>query len=746
MSIRLILASFVSVAILVACRGAGGNAIPLTAQPGGGFGSLPAKSVTFKPIGPTHMSDGYATSGKVNAFAVDPTNTKVIYAASGRGTGLETYSSAGILGTTDGGTTWKTLTNGLVDSSGNVASVVNALWIDPAKPKVLLAGTEYDGIFRTADGGSSWNNVYSGGHATQFVSFGNALYATEDAGILTSTDDGKTWTVQLAGSAKQHPTAFGSVSTGSGKALYAGMSNGYIYGFASGKWTKLSRLPFTKQTGTDGSSRLVHQMTVDPFAPKTVYASSNDGSWDQNLFASTDGGKTWVAVLQNSYYYYGLGTQAIAFSYVHPHRLYVGEDGGFFYVTGDGSQNPPVNGAANLKIIDLRDIWTVANGSDDACWVASDQGLDYTPACSAGSYRDTVVTASSATGLARRFTVSPDGQTLLVSIQDFDSSLTTNGGSSWSTNFLYEDGFNELRPGSPSNCYAYDEAYGLSISSNGCSSFSSSHSNITPSRVMTTPIAFDPKDPLTMYFTSGPIPGPGLYGPKGIFKSTDGGQTINQLSWPFTWPGAVVVDQTNGSHIVVCDINNGKSSLSVTTNGGKTWTKSAGTIPTQWWYAMTISPVGKTVLASSVDSKNNVFVLRSTDGGKTFKKVSDVVNAPLIRGKAELEGRLVIEKRRHGRGDNEEAGESQGQAFVYSPEREIRYNEDVKKGTPDVAITTLRGAYLSSDNGSTWQRLDGGLIAHSFWGIRWVKGYLYLGSDGQGIVRSTTPVQAVLRR
>ncbi len=125
-------------------------------------------------------------------------------------------------------------------------------------------------------------------------------------------------------------------------------------------------------------------------------------------------------------------------------------------------------------------------------------------------------------------------------------------------------------------------------------------------------------------------------------------------------------------------------------------------------------------------------MLRSTDGGKTFKKVSDVVNAPLIRGKAELEGRLVIEKRRHGRGDNEEAGESQGQAFVYSPEREIRYNEDVKKGTPDVAITTLRGAYLSSDNGSTWQRLDGGLIAHSFWGIRWVKGYSVSGIGRTG--------------
>ena len=74
----------------------------------------------------------------------------------------------------------------LFDSSGDVASVVNSLWIDPANPSVLLAATEYDGIFRTSDGGATWTNVYRGAQATQFAkSFGKkALYATDDAGIL----------------------------------------------------------------------------------------------------------------------------------------------------------------------------------------------------------------------------------------------------------------------------------------------------------------------------------------------------------------------------------------------------------------------------------------------------------------------------------------------------------------------------------------------------------------------------------
>lgn len=732
----------VAASVLAACKG-GVNAVPSVSQ---GFEGAPAAgSIAFAPIGPTHMSDGFPTSGKVNAVAVNPKNSKIIYMASGRGTGLETYSSAGVYETTDGGSSWSLVENGLTDSSGNTSSVVNSLWIDPSKPSVLLAATEYDGIFRTSNGGSSWSNVYRGAQATEFVSFGGKLYATDDNGVLVSSDDGTSWSVQLAGSKKQHPTAFGAVESGSGKAFYAGMNNGYVYALSGSTWTRVGRLPFTKNTGTDGSTRMVHQMAVDPLVPATLYVSTNDGVWDQNLFASTDGGKTWVAILKNSYSNYGLGTQAIAYSVVHPHRLYLGEDGGFYYITGDGSPNPPVNGAANLKTIDVRDVWTVANGSDDACWVATDQGLDYAPTCSSGSYSDTVVSASAAIGLARRFTVSPDQKTLLVSLQDFDSHLTTNGGTNWSVEGLYEDGFNELRPGDPSACYAYDEASGLSISTNGCVSFSSSNASVSPDRVMTTPIAFDPKNPLTMYVASGA--GALFSGPHAVYKSTDGGKTLSQLSWPFQWPGAVVDDQKNGSHLLVCDLTNGQSSLSVTTDGGTTWTKSSGVPPTKFWYAMTVSPVsGQTVLASSVDSNNNVFVLRSTDGGKTFKKVAVVTNAPLIRGHAERNPQELL--RRPGQPPvAENRSEAHSQAFVYSPEREIRFNQDVTKGTPDVAITTLRGAYLSSDNGSTWHRLDAGLVAHSFWGIRWVSGYLYLASDGQGVVRSTTTVQAVkLRR
>ncbi|HEY5425427.1 MAG TPA: hypothetical protein VIJ77_02660 [Candidatus Tumulicola sp.] len=746
---RSFFASLAAVAILAGCRGgAGGNALPLTSQTVRGESGAALAGIKFKSLGPTHMSDGLPTSGKVNAYAVNPNNPKIIYMAGGRGTGLETYSSAGILRTTDGGNSWETIDKGLVDSNGRIASVVNSLWIDPANPSVLLAATEYAGIFRTSDGGSTWASVYPTTAATQFVSYGGAVFAACKAGILVSNDDGATWTVKLAGTAKRYPTAFGAVDGASGSALYAGMANGTIYAFSGGKWSKTGKLPYVKQTGTDGSVPAVHQIAVDPYVPATVYASSNDGEWDQDLHASVDGGKTWNTVLESEYYYYGLGTQAIAFSYVHPHRLYIGADGFMYYILGDGNPNPQAFNAANLSIIDLRNVWTSANGSDDACWIASDQGLDYEPTCSSSSgYNDRVVSASSATGLARRFTVSPDGKTLLASMQDFDSHLTTDGGASWQVDGLYEDGFNELRPGDPSVCYAYDEASGLSISTNGCQSFHSSTSDITPSRLMTNTIAFDPKDPLTMYFAAGPNNGPGFYGPKGLYKSTDGGSTISQLTTSIVWPGAIAVDPSNGSHIVVSDMRGKGSTLYVTANAGKTWKKSAGVPPTKFWYAITVSPVdGRTVLASSVDKANNVFVLRSTNGGRSFANVSIVTNAPPLRGHIDRDRTLLITRGQRRERPHEKEEGAKSQAYVYSPEREIRYNQDVTTGKPDVAITTLRGAFVSADDGSTWTRIDDGLVSHSFWGSRWVKGYLYIASDGQGVLRSTKPVQAPSQR
>lgn len=703
-----------------------------------------ATNVEFAPIGPTHMqSGGVAESGKVNALAVDPSNPNVIYTASGRGTGLETYSSAGIYRTTDGGNHWRSLSTGLTDSSGLISSVVNALWLDSARPSILLAATEYGGIFRSTDSGLSWHNAFRTTEATQFVAHGGALYASTAAGILASRDDGASWRVELTGTATRYPRALGAVSGSAGKAFFAGMSDGTMYALVGGTWTRTGRLPYTANTRTDGTQRDVHQIAIDPLTPTTIYASENDGRWDQDLYASTDGGHRWIKVVpyysKYTYYSLGLGTQAIAFSQVHPHQLYIGQDGLFYFIVGDGSPSPPLIGNTNLSVIDIRNVWVEPNGQDDRCWIASDQGLDDVPACSTYSRTpvDDVVSKTVATGLARRFTVSPNGRTLVVSLQDFDSHETFDEGATWSADTkdfsLYEDGFNELQPGNSKICYVLDEATGFKVSTDGCHTYTSPSDfakKLYSSRLMTTPIAFDPVNPNRVYVATGSTVGAGFPPSRhGVFTTNNNGRTFTHLAWPGDNPGMIVVDNRNSKHILVGNLDGlNVSSIEETSDGGKTWATSVGVPPTAFWYAATISPTnGNVVLATSVDTSNNVFVLRSTDGGLHFTKIAVVTNAPLLRGPIDPDLRRTVP--------------NAPPAFVYSPARQILFNPTVTKGTPDVVLTTLNGAYLSTDLGTTWGRLDRKLIAHSFWGIRWHAGYLYLGSDGQGVVKSTSPVQ-----
>jgi len=744
---RLIAASLLG-ALLCSCRGnAGQTLLPAGA---GSAARVPAAvaagGIGFTSVGPTHMSSYYGRSigevpesGKVNAYASDPKNPNLIYLAGGRGTGLETYSSAGIYRSTNGGVSWQPVVAGLTDPSGIVSSVVNSLWMDPNDPKTLLAATEYDGIFRTTDGGGTWRNVYRSTQATQFVAVGSTLYATSAAGVLASKDDGATWTVSLGG---VQPTALGAASAKAGTPLYAGTTLGAVEVLSGGAWRKVSTLPFNPNTHTEGSTPAVHQLAVDPLDSSSLYASTNDGLWDQDLFGSTDGGKTWVAVLKRQIYNYGLGAQAIAFSIAHPHRLYVGADGAFYYLQGPGAA-PQAYPAASLSVIDIRDLWILPGRGDDNCVVASDQGLDRVTNCStpSASMTDRVVSSSTATGLARHFAIDPTATTLLVSLQDFDSFLTFDGGKTWSDTQFYEDGFNELRPNDPKACYVLDESLGLSVSTDGCHTFAAAtpaRKAIVPSRIMSAPIAFDPKHPLTMYLLSGPIEAPGIMGQRAVFVTHDGGSSFAKEAWPFHHAGTIVVDPRNGSHIIVSDLR-AASSISTTFDGGKTWKQAKGVPPSAFWYTISISPVnGRTVLASSVDASANVYVLRSSDGGLTFTKTAIVTSAPALVG--HIDADRGSRQRARGESGDDEAGGAPA-AFLYSPVRQIAYNQNHTSGVADAVLTTLRGAFLSADDGNTWTRIDQRTIAHSFWGIRWLGGYLYIGSDGQGLLRSNAPVQ-----
>jgi hypothetical protein len=83
----------------------------------------------------------------VNSLAIDPSVTSVVYAGTGGG---------GVFRSADGGTTWAASNAGL----GTVS--VRALAIDPVSPSTIFSAADSDGIFKSTDGAKTWTAATAG--------------------------------------------------------------------------------------------------------------------------------------------------------------------------------------------------------------------------------------------------------------------------------------------------------------------------------------------------------------------------------------------------------------------------------------------------------------------------------------------------------------------------------------------------------------------------------------------------------
>lgn len=123
-------------------------------------------------------------------IAIDPSNTQVMYLATGDGDGSDTYS-VGILKTTDGGNTWGP--TGLSYFTANTR-MISKILIDPTNTSTLIVATSA-GIYRSTDGGVTFTNVQTGGFKDMEFKPGdpNTLYACGTE-FFRSTNNGQTWT------------------------------------------------------------------------------------------------------------------------------------------------------------------------------------------------------------------------------------------------------------------------------------------------------------------------------------------------------------------------------------------------------------------------------------------------------------------------------------------------------------------------------------------------------------------------
>jgi hypothetical protein len=353
-------------------------------------------SATWVEQGPGVITGGLnalpdASTGAVEAIAVDPTNANIAYAGSVNGGVWKTDNA------TSASPVWKPLTDQQLPFLD-----INSLAVSPVNPNELFAGsgptssdTRYGsggfGVGRSLDGGKHWQVLGAGALAGQAIRsivptrlnggqvvLAGALYAgdnlgshllTPGGGVYRSTDGGVTWK-QLSGAPGTGLPAEGVsdviADPGNPNRFYAAVSD-WVFG-ATGQegvyrsddggqtWARVG----SGLTGLDAPSRTLLAVG-NSAAGNDVYAMVIAVSGDpvnsygtlSGVFRSTDQGADWTSLATPAIdIYQGSGGDifgAIAADPHNPNVVYISGDGDFTQpgvveaatvMRGDASQLP----------------------------------------------------------------------------------------------------------------------------------------------------------------------------------------------------------------------------------------------------------------------------------------------------------------------------------------------------------------------------------------------------------------------
>ncbi len=324
---------------------------------------------------------------------------------------LEYYFGAvggGLWKTTDGGTTWNPVTDGQIRSSS-----VGAVAVSESNPDVVFIGMgetcirgnimQGDGVYRSADAGKTWTHV-----------------GLEDT--------------QAIAKIRIHPTNPDIVYVAAfGHPAGPNDQRGVFKSTDGGKtWRKV--LSRDAKTGAI-------DLAIDRHDPNVMYAALWEAyrvSWQMSsggpgsgLFKSTDGGETWTEITRHPGLPSGvIGKIGIAVSGADSHRLYAqieNADGGTYRSDDAGATWQKMNGDHNLtqRSFYYTHIFAdpknkdVVYGLNVGFWKSTDGGKTFKTALRPphGDNHD--------------LWIDPDNPDRFITSDDGGATVTTNGGKTW---------------------------------------------------------------------------------------------------------------------------------------------------------------------------------------------------------------------------------------------------------------------------------------------------------------------------
>ncbi len=565
------------------------------------------------------------STASIGAIALAPSNPNLIWVGTGeKNVRNDVITGKGVYFSSDAGTTWKFM--GLRDA-GQISNIA----IDPNDPNIVFVGVlghawgpnAERGVFRTTDGGKTWQKV---------------LFIDEDTGVSSLVMDPGNPMVLFAGMwrVRRYPWALDNGGTSGG--IFRSTDGGAT-------WKKLTEGLPTEPTGRIG-------LGAAPSNPRHIYALVENKKG--TLYDSVDLGDHWKMVSNN----HNLAARGFYFSelevapndeskvYFLSFNVMVSEDGG----------KTARNTTARVHV-DHHALWIdpenpnrMINGNDGGVYVSADAGRTW-------RYLDNIP-------IEQFYSVAEDDESpynLCGGLQDNNgwcgpsNSLSRGGvtGFDWYT-VTGGDGEYAVPARGQGTHIVYTDSQNGSIqrlnNENGMSSFVRPYlegvQSMKPADLKyrfnwTSPIAVSMTDPNEVYL-----------GGNVLFKSTDGGKSWNPISpdltrndkskqetsgGPIWWDisgaetfGAILSISISPVDPKTIWVGTDDGVVQVTHDGGQNWSNVTSNIPNlpQWGRLQQIeaAPSDANTAYIAVDfhevENNKPYVFKTHDSGKTWTSIS----------------------------------------------------------------------------------------------------------------------------
>jgi photosystem II stability/assembly factor-like uncharacterized protein len=632
---------------------------------------------------------GLEKTGRIGRIVIDPRNPdRVFVAALGHSYGPQ--QDRGVFQTTDGGKTWKRAL--FVDENTGCSDLV----MNPSDPQVLFAGMwEFtihtwgqasggpgSGIFVSRDGGGTWNRLANHGLPEQEVgkiglaiakSDPKRVYAIIETGtgepfkdkptspgyLWRSDDGGENWRMMTAShdvAGRPHYYSRMGVEPDNADELYF-LTASYAKSEDGGKTLRVMRgYPQTPGGHVIGAPPLgdFHDIWIDPMNADRILAS-NDGG----VGISLNRGQTWERIQFPNAQMYHVTTDNQVPYYVYGNR----QDGPSFR----GPSNSRVYGYSQFVTDISRGLWTTVGGGESGWTIAdpTDANIVWSSGTGAGSIGGSIDRYDERTRQYRGVEVWPDN---------------TEGYPARELKYRFNWTFPvAMSPQDHNRIYAGSQY--VHMTSDGGQSW----------KVISPDLTLNDTNKLG---TSGGLTGDNI-GPE------YGGTLIS------------IAESPKQAGVIWTGSNDGQ--VSVTRDGGKTWTRVSANIPNlpAWGTIYSVEPsrfnAGAAYITVDLHQENNrdPYVYKTTDFGKTWSSLSATIP------KSELSYAHCIKE------------------------------DPVRQGL--LYLGTENGLYVSFNDGGSWQPLQNNLPRVPVYGITVQEHFhdLVLATYGRGfwILDDITPLR-----